>query len=238
MTLTAARQIVGSLGFPSKMPGTSYAIPAKACHVGSRLAKIAGTVCSGCYALAGRASYQQPNAAKGAQRRLDGITHPGWTNAMVELLARAHAKDKIKVDLGLVGIRRRAKGGSRYQWNEPGFHRWHDSGDIQSVEHLAKICEVARRTPQIKHWLPTLEITLVKIYRASGGSIPENLTIRVSSAMLDQPKLRDDFAVSSVFTADPPLNSYLCPAREQDHRCGNCRACWSAEVAHVAYPAH
>ncbi len=63
-----------------------------------------------------------------------------------------------------------------------GFHRWHDSGDLQSVEHLEKIIEVCRRTPQIQHWLPTRELAIL---RACRERIPANLTIRVSATMID-----------------------------------------------------
>ena len=38
-------QLTGTLSKPSKMPGWAYGIPAKECKVGSKLAKIPGTVC-------------------------------------------------------------------------------------------------------------------------------------------------------------------------------------------------
>ena len=40
MTIKAATAIAGPLGYPSKMPGTSYGISAKTCLTGSKLAKI------------------------------------------------------------------------------------------------------------------------------------------------------------------------------------------------------
>jgi len=238
MTLAEAKNIAGSLSFPSKMPSTSYAIPARACVAGAKLANIPGTVCSTCYALAGRASYQMPRGALGLERRLAGLSHPRWVDAMVRLLLHTHGGGRIKVDLGLVGIRRQKLGGSRYQWIDPGFHRWHDSGDLQSVEHLAAICEVARRTPAIKHWLPTQELGMVRRFLAAGGAIPDNLVVRVSSVMLDDPRRRAWPLTSSVFTEAPPLGAHRCPAPEQGHRCLDCRACWSAEVPHIAYEAH
>ena len=44
--------------------------------------------------------------------------------------------------------------------NNP-FFRWHDSGDIQDVKHLEDIVEVTRQTPEIMHWLPTLETRIL-----------------------------------------------------------------------------
>lgn len=238
MSLAEARSIAGSLGFPSKMPGTSFALPAKACIAGARLARVPGTVCHSCYALNGGANYQQPRAMIGQQRRLDRLTDPRWVGAMVRLLEHEHGKSRIKVDLGIVGIRLQKAGGSRYRFNDPGFHRWHDSGDLQSVEHLANICEVARRTPKIKHWLPTQELRFVKRFLADGGIIPSNFIIRVSSVMLDGDRPRAWAHTSSVFNNQPPANAHVCPAPQQEHRCMSCRACWSREVQHVAYEVH
>lgn len=234
MTIGEARRIAGSLGFPSKMPGTSYGLPASRCITGAKLALIPETVCHSCYALGGRASYQMPRAGIGQHRRLAGIADPRWIDAMVTLLTHEHAKPRIKVDLGVVGVRLKAKGGSRYRWNEPGFHRWHDSGDLQSDEHFAAICTVARRTPKIKHWLPTQELGMVKRHLANGGTIPKNLLVRVSNVMLGDMRRRAWATTSSVYTAEAPFDAHKCPAPSQEHRCGSCRACWS-NVAHVAY---
>ena len=68
MTLKAAREIAGTLGDPSKMPGKSYGIPAASCNVGSILAKLLGTVCYDCYALKG--NYTFPSVAKSQKKRL------------------------------------------------------------------------------------------------------------------------------------------------------------------------
>jgi len=51
MTKKEAERIAGSLSTTSKMPGASYGTLASACKTGSKMAKIPGTVCNGCYAL-------------------------------------------------------------------------------------------------------------------------------------------------------------------------------------------
>ena len=165
MKIGEAKSIAGSLGFPSKMPSTDYAIPAAHCLAGSELAKIPGSICSKCYALHWKASYQMPRAMIGQRKRLAGITDPRWVEAMVTLLTHTHSQSRIKVDLGVVGIRLQRAGGSRFRYNAPGFHRWHSAGDLQSLDHFAKIIEVCRRTPQIKHWLPTRELAIVRAYQ-------------------------------------------------------------------------
>ena len=101
--------ITGTLSKPSKMPGWSYGIPAKECKTGSKLAKIPGTVCHGCYALKG--CYVFKNVQEAQYKRLKAIDHPLWTKAMAAQILRHKSK----------------------------WFRWHDSGDIQSLEHLKKI---------------------------------------------------------------------------------------------------
>lgn len=236
MTLRRAKEIVGSIGYPTKMPGTSYGLPARACILGSKLAKVAGTVCGGCYALKGQ--YRIPKAVIGQEKRLASLGHPLWVKAMVRLLNHLHSKPRIRVDLGMRGVRRQRKGGDRHRWNEPGFHRWHDSGDLQSVEHLGMICAVAMQTPKIKHWLPTNELGFVHRYLATGGAFPDNLLVRVSSIMVGDLHVRAWPHTSSVFTGTAFPPGHICPASRQGHECKRCRACWSHDVAHVAYPIH
>jgi len=79
-----AKQITGGLSKPSKMPGPSYNLPATACQTGAKLAKVPGSVCSGCYALKGR--YRFPNVQKALNRRLNSLNHPQWIEAMVVLI--------------------------------------------------------------------------------------------------------------------------------------------------------
>ena len=51
MKTSEALQLVGGLSKPSKMPGWAYGLPAKECKTGSKLVKVAGSTCEGCYAL-------------------------------------------------------------------------------------------------------------------------------------------------------------------------------------------
>src|SRR5215831_413037 len=173
MSAPLAHMIAGSMGFPSKMPGTAYGLPAQECRVGSKLALIMGTTCHDCYALKGNYVYDDVQRAQ--YIRLAGITHPLWCDAMVYLLLALHQPRGIKKPRGL----------KRKKVKSIGWHRWHDAGDIQSVAHLGKICEVAKRTPMIRHWLPTREVAILQAYRAGGGEVPANLLIRVSATKVD-----------------------------------------------------
>src|SRR5208282_778207 len=118
MNLREAKELTGGgLGYPSKMPGTSYGISAHACLTGSKLASVPGSVCHGCYAL--RNNYNYSSVKTAHARRLASIVGPHWSAAMAYLIE--HSSER--------------------------YHRWHDSGDLQSVDHLTKICAVAALTP-------------------------------------------------------------------------------------------
>ena len=221
-TLKAAKEAIGgSIGFPSKMPGTSYGIPAEACKTGAKLHNVPDSVCADCYALKG--NYIYPSVQTAQARRMATIDTPQWVAGMVAIITYTHKRGKNRL-------------------GEPisvGWHRWHDSGDIQSVSHLAKICEVARLTPTIQHWLPTRELGFVKAYLASGGIVPDNLLIRVSATMIDGPATKAWPYTSRVHhNQAPAAAAHVCPAPLQDNNCGDCRACWSFDVPEVTYHKH
>ncbi len=215
--LTPIYAMVGcktGLGQPSKMPCPSYSLPASACKTGQKLAKVAGSTCSHCYAD-GRGNYRFQNVQNTLHARLATITDPLWPAAMATLIARESAAS--------------------------GFFRWHDSGDLQSLDHLEAIAEVARRTPHIRHWLPTREYRIVAEW-LKANEVPENLTIRVSAPMIDghAPHIRRQdgrrLPVSFVHQHEAP-KARVCPAPEQGNMCGSCRSCWDASVD-VSYHRH
>jgi hypothetical protein len=233
MNLTEAKEIAGSLGFGTKMPGTSYGLPARECLAGKELAKLPGTICAACYAL--QNCYTWPNPLKAQYRRLEAINDPRWVDAMVTILTHVHGRQRIRIDLGITGVRLAKKGGSRFRYNAAGYHRWHESGDLQSLEHFEKIIEVCRRTPQIKHWLPTRELAIVRSYL---GAYPANLVIRVSATHIDGIPPAGWPNTSTVHTRAAPKDAYECPAPRQGGTCSECRACWSKSVAMVSYHLH
>ena len=198
-----AREITGGISNPSKMPGHSFSIPASRCTTGSKLRKVPGSVCSMCYALKG--NYKRfPNVEKALERRYQLLNHTQWVDAMTLLIEKT---------------------GDSY-------FRWHDAGDIQSVEHLNNIFAVCRLTPQVKHWLPTRETQFVK--QISIDDVPDNLVIRMSSHMIDQAPGKW-WPHTSTVVSD---HSQSCPAPNQGNKCQDCRACWDKSVSSVSYSAH
>ena len=127
MKTSEALKLVGGLSKPSKMPGWAYGLPAKECKTGSKLVKVEGSTCHGCYALKGCYVFKVVQEAQ--YRRLASVKHELWTAAMALLINSKKSK----------------------------YFRWHDSGDVQDEDHLLKIFAVCKLTPSVKHWMPTRE---------------------------------------------------------------------------------
>jgi hypothetical protein len=117
-----------------------------------------------------------------------------------------------------------------------GYFRWHDSGDLQDVAHLAKLVEIARALPDIKFWLPTREYGIVASFLRS-DSFPENLIVRLSAYMIEgePPALAKRLGLT---TSGVSKVGFTCPASGQGGKCLSCRACWSKDVQNVNYKKH
>ena len=206
MNISEAKKITGGLSSPSKMPCKAYSLPRSACITGSKMAKIEGSVCSKCYARKGR--YVFPNVKAALEHRLKAINDPRWVDAMVTLI------DAAKND----------------------YFRWHDSGDIQSVEHLHKIIDIAERLPNVSFRLPTKELGIV---RQNTRPIPVNLIIHISTCMIDESTRVSGYCSADVYrkTSQPPADCTVCPATSgKEKTCGDCRVCWQQK--NVVYLLH
>ena len=199
MNTKEAWQLVGGLSKPSKMPGWSIGIPAKECKTGKKLRQIKNSVCEGCYALKGCYVFKVVQEAQ--YKRLEAISHPDWVLAMATLINS----------------------------KKPDVFRWHDSGDVQDVQHLEKIFEVCRLTPGKRHWMPTREAWIKDHMEAA----PANLVVRFSSPMIDQGPVKSWANTSTVST-----KSRSCPAPDNNNECGSCRACWDPLVKNIEYGKH
>ena len=212
MTLTEAKAITGhksGLGKPSKMPGYSTAIPAQACRRGAKLAKIPGSVCSGCYAL--RGNYLYKSVREGLKRSMAALDNPRWVEGMVRLIG--HYTDP----------------------DDPYF-RVHDSGDFQSQHHIEQWVKVARLLPEVEFWIPSKEVSDVKAVQRRIKDWPANLVIRLSAPMIGK-SLGAWGDPTPTSTVDAGIG-HKCPAPTQGNKCGPCRACWDPTVSNIDYHKH
>ena len=149
-----------------------------------------------------------PAVARAMERRLASLERPHWVPNMVTAMRKI------------------------------AHFRWHDSGDLQSGRHLARIVEVCRLTSGTRHWLPTRERAFVSEWLAANvDGFPGNLVVRVSANMIDARAGRGFPNTSTVHFKSEPVG-HTCPASSQSGRCGECRACWDRSVPNVSYPKH
>ena len=143
-----------------------------------------------------------PKVEEALERRFQSLGHVSWVTAMATLI-KGHK-----------------------------FFRWHDAGDLQSMQHLENIFEVCRLTPDTRHWMPTREARFLSLM--DPDIVPSNLIIRMSSHMIDQPPVKFWPWTSTVTSG----HDASCPAPKQGNQCGSCRACWSRDVKTVSYGKH
>ena len=141
MKIKEAQAITHTLSKPGKMPGFAYSTPAHECKTGTKLRAVAGSVCANCYAYK-RGRYRFQNVIDAQYKRFRSLTHPKWVEAMA---AQINSK-KVK------------------------YFRWHDSGDVQNLDHLRRIYEVCKLTPmsstgcqRVKHGPRTILLKLLTI---------------------------------------------------------------------------
>ena len=164
--------------------------------------------CSGCYATTGNYVFSNVKAPRLANR-IDW-ERDEWVADMVKSLD-----------------------GSRY-------FRWFDSGDMYAIGLAEKMLDVMTRTPWVKHWLPTRMAKFAKFASviAKMQALP-NVMVRFSADSIDGAYTAGLHGSVIVPDADTvPDGATLCRAYEHDGKCNGCRACYSKDVAVIAYPAH
>lgn len=222
-TIAAMKYFIGGFSHPKKMPEAGYSLPAYACNVGQKLRTKKNTVCSRCYGCGG--NYCFPNVAACLFDRLYTV-------------ANTDPRDWVLSASGLI-------------WHYGiDYFRWHDSGDLQSFNHLMRIIRVCENTPNTRHWLPTKEIGILREYlnssRCQWEGIPENLCIRVSAYYINRDAPDLGVPTSVVLSdkhpgADAQPKADACPvttgAAESCNE-ADCRKCWDTETPCVGYKLH
>ena len=198
-TTEALKIIGGSLSKPSKMPGWSIGLPAKECKTGRKLQAVPGSVCYDCYAMKGCYVFKVVQDAQ--YRRLEALKSKHWVQAMAHLINS----------------------------KKPDVFRWHDSGDVQDLDHLNKIFSVCKLTPGRRHWMPTREAWIKDHVKRA----PSNLIIRFSMPMIDQEPAGSWSHTSTVVTSGAS-----CPAPKQGNECKDCRNCWNKDIKNISYGQH
>ena len=121
------------------------------------------------------------------------------------------------------------------------YFRWFDSGDLYDIRLARKVLEVMKRTPWVKHWLPTRMYKFTKFVSVLDQmeSLP-NVVVRKSSDSVHGETIEGK-TTSTIIPIDDSIqyaSFTICKAYEREGKCGSCRACWSKDESVIAYPAH
>jgi len=164
--------------------------------------------CAGCYAVGG--NYRYPNVKAPRVENRDDWQRPEWVADMVAALRNDR------------------------------YFRWFDSGDMYAIGLAEKIYAVMAATPDVRHWLPTRMHKFPKFADviARMRALP-NVVVRASSDSVTgdyTPGVHGSTIVPAIDAV--PAGATLCAAANNAGKCGSCRACYSKDVAVVAYVAH
>tara|TARA_R100001594_G_scaffold34170_4_gene63086 strand:- start:3054 stop:3842 length:789 start_codon:yes stop_codon:yes gene_type:complete len=238
--LKEALEVIGGLSDTKKMDCPSYGIPADLCITGSKLRSVKGSTCESCYAYF-KGMYRFDNVRDAQFRRYETLQNEDrekWISAFVYIINKRNEK----------------------------YFRWHDSGDLQSVDHLKRIAEIAILTPNCKHWLPTREAKIVKEF-LDNYECPQNLCIRISDTMIDAKKPVSYLIGKTQFSgvqskgkafdkdtcnSKKHIGGYKYNKRTKEYKADfgyctgftesgkyvECRKCWDKNTFKVNYPIH
>ena len=150
---------IGGLSQTTKMPCHSFNLSAFSCNNGGKLARIQGSVCDGCYAMKGNYSRFKNTFINSHDKKMD-----------------LYNKDSKRFEDSFITYL------NKYEKN---YFRWFDSGDIPNYEFLLSLVRICKNTPNIKHWIPTKEYSLIHRYLKKHKKFPKNMIVRVSAPMMD-----------------------------------------------------
>ena len=164
--------------------------------------------CSGCYATTG--NYAFPNVKAPRAENKEDWSRDEWVSDMTKSLKKS-------------------------KW-----FRFFDSGDMYSLELAKKILQVMEATPNTQYWLPTRMGKFPKFAKviAEMNALP-NVKVRFSSDSITGefvPGIHGSVIIPSA--EDAPEGVTVCEAYDREGKCSSCRACYSKDVAVIAYPQH
>lgn len=210
-TIASLEAAVGGLSQTDKLPWLSSSFPAQRCKTGGGLRAVPGSVCATCYAMKGHYRIHPEIFAAQERRHQLMIADLGaWADNMATLISGKAAR----------------------QPTHKRYFRFHDAGDLQSIDHLRAIVAIALAVPSVRFWLPTKEKATVKAFHRAHGDFPGNLVVRLSGAMIgdDAPQYRHTSTVST----DPTRVTCKAVAGV----CGDCRTCWDGNTPNICYKKH
>ena len=160
-----------------------------------------------------KGNYSWPNVVAAREHNKEDWQRDEWADDMVEALAKQS------------------------------YFRWFDSGDVYHVDLANKILDVMKRTPHVKHWLPTRMYKFPKFLKVlKKMNKLDNVNVRLSSdSVYGKLLIVKDFSTSTIIKKDViavDSNVQMCHAPDNAGKCGDCRACWDKDVDVIGYRWH
>lgn len=120
------------------------------------------------------------------------------------------------------------------------YFRWFDSGDMYTLALAEKIFEVMKRTPWVKHWLPTRMYKFPKFRQVlTDMQALKNVSVRFSSDSITGEYTKGLHGSVIIPTpSEVKRGMKLCGAYDNNGACGPCRACYDKRIKVIAYLAH
>lgn len=176
------------------------------------------SICSKCYAMTGR--YVFSNIIKSQYIRF------GWVKE--SLLNKTFINDMTN-KIGAL--------------TPNAYFRWHDSGDLFSLEYLQAVTQICNNLPHIKFWVPTRAWRFPHWKSAlSRLDSLSNVVVRYSALYTNDHSPFVSSCGSTVIddiSKLPPIHT-ICPKTLNHSSCGkeNCRSCWDKNSNKIAYLEH
>jgi hypothetical protein len=200
---------VGGFSNPSKMPCYSWSIPAQLCKTGSKLAKIPGSVCHGCYALKG--FYHMPSTKNAMVRRYGKIKSKTFVSSFVKAL----------------------QGETYFRWFDSG-----DLQSISMLSNIVEIAKqtpsVRHWLPTKEN---ALVAQYLKSGKSFPENLTVRISAPMID-QLEHSKQTGNGSIVLTSFDKMPGHAVACNAPKQSGKCLECRACWNKSVQTIAYLKH
>lgn len=128
------------------------------------------------------------------------------------------------------------------------WFRFFSAGDFPNIEAMHKIMDVCRSIDidTKKFWIPTSREDILVEYLETGNTIPENVCIRYSSPVIDDPTMPQLPCITELFEKHGICYSATtldkekatCAASITHSSCGRCRDCWDKTNKLTVYLLH
>ena len=247
--ITVPGTTVGLLTTTSKMPSSSWSLPAvRSCpsaffgdaarRVNGQILNVAtNSICGSCYADKGFYTWPVVKAAQDArfQYAIKAASDAATGDDFVARMSDAIEREALRQEKRYY---RSVARGDREMGTFQAIFRVHDSGDLFSPQYAALWVRICTALPTVNFWFPTRQWRCKNLHMLAVlttlAALP-NVSVRPSALNFeDAAPVVPGLSAGTTATA---TGGFTCPASQQNGQCLDCRACWSKDIE-VSYHRH